>query len=147
MVRNQPNITLIPICNDYVYWQQRVLRQVLGTFRIEILELGRFKEDFLSITNMKLDEIFYSQAGLPLNLRWTNFDFERHKDDEDSLRERHLRNLIGPYIFLHEDESRGFVIDRRYLEPNLPISFIVYLVTKITFRFWTSVSVSIEFLL
>jgi hypothetical protein len=65
------------------------------------------------------DDIFYLKMGLNPNLKRGFFHIER-----DSYRENELFEKVvteKEYIFLHEDDERGFVIDRNKIDKNLPI--------------------------
>lgn len=63
------------------------------------------------------DKQFYRLAGVPFEKRWESFKVNRHKKTEDSLVYR--LNLPSRFALLHEDESRGYEIDRNKI--NLPI--------------------------
>jgi hypothetical protein len=64
---------------------------------------------------------FYDQVGLPLNLMWDNFYFERDMAKEREIYYRRLGLIENEeYIFLHDDPSRGYVIDRKYI-PKMKI--------------------------
>jgi hypothetical protein len=59
--------------------------------------------------NMHFDSGFYEQAGVPFDERWAGFDVPRSLDAETGL----FRAIAPaePYIFVHDDASRGFSID------------------------------------
>jgi hypothetical protein len=63
------------------------------------------------------DKQFYRLAGVPFEKRWTSFRINRHKKKENSL--IYGLNLPEKFALVHEDESRGYVIDRNKI--NLPI--------------------------
>lgn len=66
------------------------------------------------ISGCNFDEAFYRQCGMDFSTRWDAFHYER-----DSQSEQALDALIGPrksYIFVHDDSSRGFRIDEKYLK-------------------------------
>jgi hypothetical protein len=76
---------------------------------------------FLNMSgDLSFDEAFYKQIGLNFQRRWDDFYIER-----DSNRESDLLHKIKPpydgYAFIHEDESRNLVIDRKLVAPNLGI--------------------------
>ena len=89
-------------------------------------------------------ELFYRQVGLPLTLMWDNWYFKR-----DTRREFEVYYGIlklkdnSKFILVHDDPERGFIIDRKYINPdfrvikliNIPdvsILDILYLVEKAT---------------
>lgn len=63
------------------------------------------------------DKQFYRLVGVPFEKRWNSFKTNRHKKKENSL--IYGLNLPEKFALLHEDESRGYVIDRNKI--NLPI--------------------------
>ena len=67
----------------------------------------------------RFDESFYAQSGLSLELRWNNFVIQRNDIKEQLLYSRLVVN--EPYIFLHEDRSRNFIIDRKLINNKLQI--------------------------
>lgn len=84
-------------------------------------------------------EFFYKQAGVPINLIWDNFYFERNMDKERSA--YYQVGLPVDYIFLHDDPDRGFMINRGYWRggievirlgdyPDISILDSLYLVEK-----------------
>jgi hypothetical protein len=93
---------------------------LLGKLGYEILRLGYTGENFFESPNMRLDENFYSQAGVELAERWRPLDLDRNLD-----KELELYNLLvpknSPYIFLHEDRTRGFNIDLELLPEGVAI--------------------------
>ena len=107
MLGDLKNVRLVALPNEYaipMLLSQRLFYQNTG---YEILSLGDFGENFLTSGNIRFDENFYLQAGIPFVLRWSNFSFERDKN-----REAELFNELGcgesDYIFLHEDTSRDY---------------------------------------
>lgn len=69
---------------------------------------------------VRFDEDFYRQAGVPFEYRWKLFP-----KLESTAQTQLVAELLAPksrnYIFLHEDESRGFVVDRSLIRDDLAI--------------------------
>ena len=66
-------------------------------------------------------EFFYEQVDVPYEVRTNKFFVQR-----DSIEEERLFNKLNPqnepYIFIHDDESRGFKINREhFLNPDLKV--------------------------
>jgi len=59
--------------------------------------------------DIPFDVTFYAHAGLPHKFRWSKFKYEQNDNPVPST----------PYIFLHEDASRGFIIDRSYCKLDI----------------------------
>lgn len=65
-------------------------------------------------------ELFYELVGLPLNARYDLFHIERDIEAENNL----FQKLTGgdPYIFMHDDPSRDYIMDRsHFLDKNLKV--------------------------
>lgn len=71
---------------------------------------------------------FYNQAGVPLNMLWDNFVYDR-----DTNREKEIYyDLLGlkddeVYDFLHDDPFRGFIIRKEYIDPDVRTIHLVEL--------------------
>ena len=63
---------------------------------------------------------FYTLAGLPFEDRFRKFKYER-----DLQREEEVYNELNPsgepYIFIHDDPKRGYVMDRSRISTNYKI--------------------------
>jgi hypothetical protein len=70
----------------------------------------------------QFQQFFYEYMGIPFNLMWDNFYFER-----DMIKEKEIYyDKLGlkdneEYIFLHDDNKRGFIINKQYISPNIKI--------------------------
>jgi hypothetical protein len=69
---------------------------------------------------MRFDHNFYHQAGVDFECRWTSFSAPRDIEKEEELF-RLLNCGEAPYLFVHEDERRKFVINRKLLPGGLRI--------------------------
>lgn len=57
----------------------------------------------------KFDYEFHRTVNLPHDVRWSKFFCERdHQEEENAYKA--LVNFSEPYIFVHDDPSRGFVL-------------------------------------
>lgn len=120
MLQDLSNVRVVPYSDLLVAPMIRSHRQYLVARGYQSINLGIFGEAFYTDTSIRYDQKFYEQAKIPFDLRWTNFHFPRNSYLEDRLYE----NLVGStdeYIFLHEDQSRGFTIDRTLLPKNITI--------------------------
>jgi hypothetical protein len=122
MTSDLPQIHLAKYSNRF--WESQMLahrNQFSRSEIFDILNLGYYGVDFFKNPKMRVDSNFYAQAGLNLDLRWSNFKYSRN-----SYKENLLYNLLIPedtrdYIFLHEDRTRGYVIDRSLLPSEFKI--------------------------
>lgn len=73
----------------------------------------------LDISTLSFAESFYQQVGLDYARRWDGM-VQRDRAREEALYHR-LVGQPGPYIFVHDDPGRGYVIDRDRLPADLPV--------------------------
>jgi hypothetical protein len=59
--------------------------------------------------SLGFDKSFYQNAGLPFERRWIGFDGIRSKMRESDLIDK--IKLPSEFVFVHDDVSRGYVID------------------------------------
>jgi len=72
------------------------------------------------LETFRFDECFYKQVGLKFDRRWSDFYVDRDYRAEDNLMKRFdLSN--NEYIFVHDDESRGYKIPDKMLPKNTRI--------------------------
>lgn len=64
------------------------------------------------------EENFYLQNNVPFENKWSKFYVDRDNKREDGLFEKY--NINEPYIFVHQDKDRNFIINKHKL-PNLRI--------------------------
>jgi len=120
MLANYPNILVQGYRHSYnniVIDGHASFLQKLG---YDVLRLGYTGKDFFKSQNMRLDENFYSQANVNLAERWQPLDVPRDLKKENELFEM-LVPHDAPYIFLHEDKSRGFSIDLNLVPQGVTI--------------------------
>lgn len=70
----------------------------------------------------QFDKMYYSQADIPFNLKWDNFDFKRDLKIEKEV----YYDVLGlkddeEFIFIHEDHKRDYVIDRKYINQSIKL--------------------------
>jgi hypothetical protein len=112
-----PQIHLTTYSNRF--WESQMLehrKQFEENTLFDILNLGYYGKGFFSDPGMRVDANFYSQAKLDLQVRWTGFSYTRDLEKENNLFEQFVPTN-KPYIFLHEDETRNYLVDRSRL-PN-----------------------------
>ena len=86
----------------------------------DLLLLGRYHHDFYDDMTIRFDQKFYEQAGIDFNHRWESFNIPRNLRKEQEL----FDLLVGgkkDYIFLHDDESRNYLIKRELLPKGIEI--------------------------
>lgn len=123
MLSDVPNIFFYPIeteqqlltCRDSIKVEDRLC---LGWYETQFDLINKCKKDypenaqvhyvFDKFNPVKWDSEFYRQAGLPDSLKWDGFKLPSKMADHSKL-----PNWNG--LFVHEDRSRGFMINPKYL--------------------------------
>lgn len=122
MFADVPQIKILPLGNVY-HLRLRQIPLAFGRTGIyDVLKLGTSDPNWNSETrgNTRFDEMFYRQAGLDFSTRWTSFDSPKPVESGQKIMQD-LGLIPGEYIFLHEDVSRDFKVNRRYLNRDYPI--------------------------
>lgn len=119
MIRDCRNIYICPLPNRRSWTATRVIQIISKILGFELVGLGSYGTNFFP-QGVRFDHNFYQQAKIDFNSRWDSFFFVG-----DEKRENELFDLLGcsneAYIFLHEDVTRNFIIDRQKILPALRI--------------------------
>jgi hypothetical protein len=86
-------------------------------------------------SGMSLERQFYKIAGVPIEKKWDSFYVDRDLKTEQALYDR-----LDPkedYVFLHEDATRDFTINRRKIDPKFPIIVADHVVAPNFFDYCT----------
>lgn len=113
MLSDVRNISLIKIPNYKSWKTTRFFQMLARLFRIKVLGLGSYGQNFFPI-GVRFDNNFYDQAMIDFRHRWDSFSVPRRIEKELEIFDI-LGCVESDYIFLHEDDSRNFVIDRALL--------------------------------
>lgn len=119
LFKHSKNVTFIKIPAKRGWTITRIIQFFSKLFRIKTLGLGTYGENFF-IPNIRFDHNFYLQADVPFEERWNNFFYERDLKKEERLYSE-LNCQNQKYIFLHEDERRGMIIDRSRIPSDLRV--------------------------
>lgn len=113
MLRDVENVTLLKMPNFQSWKTTRVIQRLARIMRIRVVGLGSYGIGFFP-QGVRFDNNFYDQGEVDFKHRWDSFHVPRNH-----AREFDLFNLLGcqkgKYIFLHEDNSRNFTINRDLL--------------------------------
>lgn len=94
--------------------------RIVKSLGLKTIELGYFGKNWLGNTKKKFDEQMYNQAEVDFSYRWINFHPMR-----DNKKEMEFFDSFGvekgKYAFIHEDKTRGMVIDRSLIDSSLTI--------------------------
>ena len=115
LFHDDEGIEIIPVKGDQ---DAKDKRDLFASYVDEIINIGHFGADFLE--NCKsFDESFYTQCGFPFKDRWSAFFYERDKDKEEEL--YHELATDEPYVFVHDDLKRRYIIDNKHFGTGLPV--------------------------
>jgi hypothetical protein len=108
MLQDVTNIRLLSF-PDHFESRISLLASFVSQLNFDILKLGHYGSNFIP-DGVRFDQSFYNQAGVSHELRWDGFFIPR-----DIKKELLLYSILvcdQPYAFLHEDRTRGMVINR-----------------------------------
>ena len=119
MLRDCPNISILPLPLRRSWSYTRLIQILSKPLPVEIVGLGSYGNNFFP-KGVRFDQNFYDQAGIDFDFRWSKFEVPRNDKRENEVFE-FLGCHSGPYIFLHEDKNREFVIDRKRFDSKLKV--------------------------
>lgn len=117
-LRDLENVRIIQFPSEIAEHSMNTLGSLARKIGYEDLRLGHWGINFMN--ERRFDESFYLQAGIPFENRWSHFKYRRDKDEEKELMESYDVKS-GNYIFLHEDITRNFRINRDLIQGDLEI--------------------------
>jgi hypothetical protein len=114
MFRDDPNIIIKPFDNDELVSEYIRTNNLLN----DTIKVGF---DKLWDGNPRTFDIgFYNSVNIPFECRFSHFKFLR-----DPEKEKEIINALNPnndpFIFLHEDKNRGFLLDRNKIRKDIKI--------------------------
>ena len=119
MLSDVNNIQIIPLPLRKSWKYIRIWRLLYTLLGYRHLKLGSHGANFF-LEGVRFDKNFYDQAKIPFTKRWSSFAFPRNYASESSLFDSKNAQK-GQYVFLHEDASRNYLIDRSLIQTDLPV--------------------------
>ena len=121
MYRDTDKIQVIEISKDDEYGDvQRAVEKTGGRLLVIGHQFYPGKQAELS-QNKNCWEFFYEQVQIPYDVRYNYFKVERDPAEEERVFNK-LNPNNEPYIFIHEDAARGFLLDRdHFLDRGLKV--------------------------
>jgi hypothetical protein len=121
MYRDADNINVLEISKEDEYGD---IKRIVSENEGELLVIGHQfypgKQAELS-QDKNCWEFFYEQVQVPRQVRYDYFHVERDSEEEKRVFNK-LNPENEPYIFIHEDAARGFLLNRdHFLNKNLKI--------------------------
>lgn len=92
----------------------------------DIIKIGAFNnfDEWIKYKSSQYSfaHAFYTYNKLDLNIRIDNFKLFNNKNKEDNIYDNFIKKYGNNYILIHQDEHRGFYIDRnKIINKDLPI--------------------------
>lgn len=128
---------------DFIVGDDGFAKNYLKTNNIlkENTIIAGFTHDFNA---KEFDEVFYLQHNIPFSCRWTNFRADRDHESEMELFSKY-NVKEGSYVFVHDDNSRGYNIDREHIiNKDLPIVSPIVGLTNNSFDYCYLMEKSVE---
>lgn len=123
MFSDLPNLHLIPLVGSMDYSDTQhmndsfLLMNFFQSRGYEIKAVGAFNPSNFKRDKKKYDEVFYDQVGIDFDKRWSSFSYPRNEELEMKMFKECFNLTENEYVFLHDDPSRGRVINKDLL-PN-----------------------------
>lgn len=114
MYRDDENIVVMPIGED-----SDIINYILSNNIREHTIVAGFNQKGTE-TAKTFDEAFYNTSNIPFDYRFSKFKFVRDLDKEEQVY-KELNPKDEPYIYLHDDKSRGFSIDIKKVRGDIKI--------------------------
>jgi len=86
---------------------------------INLLKVWVSNEDIKN-SGLNFDQLFYKVANIPFSKKYEDCYILRDEKIENELYEK-LNPDNEPYIFIHEDISRGYLLDKKHINKNFKI--------------------------
>ena len=125
LYKSNPKIKLFPVLSNEKF-EQNNLWQLVTNFMArnsqstDFLKIG-FDNYPLQVSPTKnCWEYFYEELNLPKEIRYNFFNYDTISRESDLVYDLVTQNK-GSYAFVHDDPSRGFVINRNLINPELNI--------------------------
>lgn len=115
MYRDNPRICVVPISAGHL--DPNEAKNVVDfvkedpTRALMIIGHQFYDESLEKLKNINCWEQFYMLAKLQLSVRWDNFYLQEDKELQKKLYDK-LNPSDEPYIFIHDDPSRGYEVDK-----------------------------------
>ncbi len=121
MYRETEDIEVIKISKEDEYGDvKRVVDENGGRLLVVGHQYYPGKQAELS-QNKNCWEFFYEQIQVPYSVRYEYFHVERDEEEEQRVFDK-LNPDNEPYIFIHEDADRGFLLNREhFIDKNLKV--------------------------
>jgi hypothetical protein len=114
LLRDLGNVSVVPVRDDADMLR---LIEKARQGRYDIESLGRFGSGWTK--DLRFDEMFYRQAGLPFMRRWTGFQYCANRSEELSLFNRYGATA-GEYALIHDEHPR-FRLDSSRIDRQIRI--------------------------
>ena len=127
MFSDLENLHLIPLVGSMDYADTQHMNDTFALMEFFknrdyiIKAVGAFSPNTFIRDNRNYDEIFYNQVGIDFQKRWDSFFYPRNIDNEMKMFNDCFNLVKNEYIFLHDDPTRGRVINIDLLPKGIKI--------------------------
>jgi hypothetical protein len=127
MFSDLKNLHLIPLVGSMDYDDDQHMNDAFYLMKFfesrgyEIKSVGAFSPNNFIRDHRRYDEIFYNQVNVDFQKRWDSFYYERDINAEMKMFNECFNLKKNEYIFLHDDPTRGRVINKELLPNDLRI--------------------------
>ena len=127
MFSDLKNLHLIPLVGSMDYADTQHMDDTFALMNFfksrgyEIKAVGEFSPDTFVRDERKYDEIFYDQVKIDFQKRWDSFYYPRDIEAEMNMFTDCFELKENEYVFLHDDPTRGRVINRDLLPKDVKI--------------------------
>lgn len=136
MLLDIPNLKCVSYNREFFHLTMNLEHRLLTALNYEVIPIGPWHGIRERNKNVNFDEDLYLSANIDFRHRWDSFSVERDLAAENRLKKK-LDIGSKPYIFLHEDASRRYQIDRNRIpdgyqivepiHPSHEVSFFDYI--------------------
>lgn len=114
-----PGLNIIPVIDDFDVEKYIYDNNIYNNIYNNVIKVG-FNKIGKYVHENTFDEAFYKIIGIDFTERFNSFHIPRDYVRENNIYEE-LNPNNEPYIFIHDDSSRGFTMDRGKLPANIKI--------------------------
>ena len=117
MYRDIKNIKVISVNNDY-----EMYKHIDSSDYDEVISSSLVKQNSKFNYGVDFDDAFYLEAGMDPTIKKTHFYINRDiNEEEKTYNELVVNRGLTDYVFLHEKQNEGIVINRNKITNSYPI--------------------------
>lgn len=107
--KNNPEIEVIPVYDEHDMFRIQRVMILTGIYKYPYEFWRQSKDLDVWRDGPPTDIHFYEQISVPIEKKWDSFPW---------VYEGHIKYGHNPYIFVHDDASRGYIMDLNRIGPH-----------------------------